>query len=370
VEAKQAPTPDAGADYHRRQQRDFLAQQVAAVEANPLARAENRDSQATPIPTECPLPSQQNSSAEDTVPFARSYLEETPDRSLNDPIPSDSNEVVCEAEPVADEPTSDSDSDSDVFARLSQAGIWKPSDQPADGEDGSTATDRLAAYSDDHPNGSRSSLDSLETVYEPTVIKSAQDLRSQSVAADDRTSEGRETEARERSDSANASATGDDIEAYMQRLLQRVRGDSADAPISPMTFEPVIERSPQTEVAVEDAEPTQETVLTESEYQPRSLPPEAGVNIAAMRAIGNDNRRKDILKHAQRSWIEKARTRLFASVGGLAVAFASFFYLDTNPEYAAAGLVSGFGVAGFWLWQALRCRKQFVASLRLESEQK
>lgn len=356
---------DIRATIHRREQRDWLAQQVQQVEAQFEVSG---DSSSYSTPTE--LPTADCKIENEPAPFDVSVTYGAP---LESPQVNDVEPLIAAR---ADQPAGVEESEADVFSRLSRAGIWKaahdqettPPDHAFEAE--SDLTDIKSNFLS-QPSSVDVANDSSEAAVNGTQVPGGKLAFEPTELTEEKTSHSVRVPGTEDGMVSNA-ASEDSIEAYMQQLLQRVRGDSGPSTTSLQSFSPDPDRNPQTEVVLPNLNQDslmQGAVLTESEYQPRSQAPEMGANFAAMRAIGNDSRKKNILKHAERTWTDKTRTRLFGSVGGLAIAFASFFYLDTHPEYAAIGLFTGFSIAGFWLWQAFHFRKKLVNSLRLNLEE-
>ncbi len=148
-------------------------------------------------------------------------------------------------------------------------------------------------------------------------------------------------------------ADDDSIEAYMSRLLKRVRGDShvaAPAVATPAPKPAPIAPTPQpVEIApVQVASAPAEPVKPE-EYVPRQKAPELTTNMAAMRELANSAARTAIVKHQKRSGSQQAMMQsvgaLLTLVCGLVAAFGAY-YFHSLPGAIAAGI--GLAVALYW----------------------
>lgn len=148
-------------------------------------------------------------------------------------------------------------------------------------------------------------------------------------------------------------ADDDSIEAYMSRLLKRVRGDShvatpavavpapKPAPVAPAPLPVEIAPAPIATVPAETVKP--------EEYVPRQKAPELTTNMAAMRELANSAARTAIVKHQKRSGSQQA---MMQSVGaaltlvcGLVAAFGAYYYRSL-PGAIAAGI--GLAAALYW----------------------
>jgi chromosome segregation ATPase len=149
---------------------------------------------------------------------------------------------------------------------------------------------------------------------------------------------------------ASPPADDDSIEAYMARLLTRVRGDSpvgapgfTPAP-APLAVPAVVPASPVVEAPVSPAEP-----VTPEEYVPRQKAPELNTNMAAMRELANSAARTAIVKHQKRSGHRQALTQsvgaLLTLICGLGAALGAHHF-HSLPAAAAAAL--GIAVAMYW----------------------
>jgi hypothetical protein len=250
--------------------------------------------------------------------------------AVDDPSPpaEEPGPVVAGADSTVSEAcsTKSDEGAEDVFARLSQAGIWKGFDSSANLEaDRPSQDSKINAEADHSPA-------------EPAW----------------------------KHHSTGSSSGDDSIESYMERLMERVRGESR---VSSSGARSQSERGPRTEAdLILDETPEEAGVLTESEYLPRSQAPELTAGLEAMRALGNDLRRNQIMRHARQKWAAKSYFKLAGSALGLGLALGSFFFLDSNTELAAIGLCVGLTVSGVWTWQAIRYRRQLFNALQLNSQ--
>jgi|GEM_PF-4526297 len=128
----------------------------------------------------------------------------------------------------------------------------------------------------------------------------------------------------------------DSIEAYMSKLLKRVRGDSPEPAWKPAapTPAPVAEAKPVA-APVAKPKPLSEPVPA-SEYVPQRQAPEASVSLAAMREIANAASRVAIDTHAKRRHTERFAHRLVKAA----------MALITTGGFAAWGFYGG----GLWAW--------------------
>lgn len=224
----------------------------------------------------------------------------------------------------------------DVFERLSRAGIWKGIE--------AEASKTVEACPTPEASGSPPT---------PVAMLAGQDRHKAGDAGEE-----------------------DSIESYMERLLERVRGDGSaetgqrrNEVVQLSETEPsVTEQPPLEKLPTSTSPPPEPAVLTESEYQPRSQAPEMNVNLAAMRAIANDSRKNNMRVHAQQKWSNKSQSKFVGALIGLGIAGTSFYFLDTHTEFAAIGFFTGCSIAAFWLWRAFRYRRQLFDSLQLETK--
>jgi hypothetical protein len=322
-------------------------------------------------------------------PFAAEAVAVEADAVKADDVASELVEAAGVGARVTEEPTieptrdhaspAESEETSDVFSRLARAGIWKDGDGPrAVVEESaspvvSTAPDKEESIAGGWLRGKgkevRLADDRLESTDKVVgATHSAEASNGEATAAGDSAGSNEPTV-------LASGASGDDsIEDYMQRLLKRVRGDSAttEQSFGIYNVESETERTPRTEAEmdlVELKQSRESKPLTQSEYQPRSQAPEVVANFAAMREIGNDHRRKNILNHAERTLTDRTKSGLIGAVAGIGMSVASFFYLDAQPELAATGLFAGLGMAVICIWQAIHSRKKVLRSMQLDREE-
>lgn len=238
----------------------------------------------------------------------------------------------------------ESDAD-DVFARLLRAGIWKEPVQESVAE--SELNSEVALNPLLQPDGSNTEINTAE-------VSNLSGTDASNLPA------------------MESHREDDSIESYMQRLLQRVRGDSGpvDAPMFRQEEKPQmpIAIAPPSE-APDDAEiarPKAADLLTESEYQPRSHAPEMNSNLAAMRELANRSRHEQFLSHAHRTWTSRSQSLLIGSLAGLTITIASFLLLDIYSKLAAVGLVVGLCVTACGIIRVFQSRRHIFDELSLK----
>ncbi len=154
----------------------------------------------------------------------------------------------------------------------------------------------------------------------------------------------------------------DSIEAYMQRLLQRVSGESEARPraAQPKTSLPIVSvadveaSAPTTPIADEPViEP-----FDPAKYVPRSMAPEASSKLAAMRALANSSARSAIHTSTKRRAAKHLSGKLGMAIFAVAAAISlGWLALQTHSMlsyYAAiaacgAGLLWGLHAGYLWL---------------------
>jgi hypothetical protein len=162
-----------------------------------------------------------------------------------------------------------------------------------------------------------------------------------------------------------ASAADDEasIEAYMNQLLARVRGQQG-TPLesAPIAAQPVAE--PVIEFGVRTLRVHREPLLTEeaTSYQPRGESPKVVANLELMRQIANESARSAIAAHARNSWLDAARANLIGTIAGVVGALLSLLYLQTNVLLALLGVTTGIGVAAWLGHRVWLIRKQLFAA--------
>lgn len=162
----------------------------------------------------------------------------------------------------------------------------------------------------------------------------------------------------------------DSIEAYMNRLLQRVqgRGDSREGGAPAVVAAPV---AAVKSVAAEEMEALtaelakDDTPLDpDSPYIPRSQAPERTSNLAAMRELANVSAR-DAIQRSVRQQIHSNVIRKFAMAAGGFVGGVIFLVVSRfgmNWQLMASGCL--FLLAGFWIWEAIRVHSGLQLELR------
>jgi hypothetical protein len=160
----------------------------------------------------------------------------------------------------------------------------------------------------------------------------------------------------------------DSIEAYMFRLLKRVRGDApspvqsrppaqAQPPIHAQSPPPPARQGPEPEsdvvIAAGGASSEPSLVAVEPEQPPQFLPrsraPELTTNLAAMREVANSAARDAIAKHQRRTGGQKA---LAQSVGAVLTLFCATAaaYFAWRKLSLPAGVGAGIGLLAGLYW--------------------
>ena len=163
-------------------------------------------------------------------------------------------------------------------------------------------------------------------------------------------------------------ADDDSIEAYMFRLLKRVRGDApppvqprptaqAQPPAQPPAPPPTAKQGPESEsetkITGEGASSEPSPVAVEPEQPPQFLPrsraPELTTNLAAMREVANSAARDAIAKHQRRTGGQKA---LAQSVGAVLTLFCATAaaYFAWRKLSIPAGVGAGIGLLAGLYW--------------------
>lgn len=265
-----------------------------------------------------------------------------PPLEIASPAPTDSQINSSADSSTSDCGTTKSQAEADVFERLKLAGIWQN-----DGANAETS----------HPAELQSgSILPAANSNEPQVQGLIDVCQGEDQPTDTRPHAGEED---------------DSIEFYMQRLLNRVRGTDSGLSVGAIQTSPTEERTPVTEIEIPAVEPqpaAEDLKLVPEEYVPRSQAPELNANLAAMREIANDSRRRNILTHAQRTSDTASGGKLMSAIAGFAVALASVFFLDNYPRFAAAVLATSLTVACVCLWQSLSLRWRLFDSLKRDTD--
>ncbi|WP_404306751.1 FHA domain-containing protein [Neorhodopirellula lusitana] len=180
---------------------------------------------------------------------------------------------------------------------------------------------------------------------------------------------------------ADESVDDDSIEAYMNRLLQRVQGQPDEAPVPAAKAEPVAKSEPVVEANTEasdlDASDSMEIGTTsEAEVSPdaplvpRSQAPERNSNLSAMRELANESARSAITRsnrsqsHTTRiqAMLKFAYAGIALICGLIAVAMIDLMMLKVIAVIAALVAAGIFIKEGFGLMAELGQRKPAAAS--------
>jgi hypothetical protein len=175
------------------------------------------------------------------------------------------------------------------------------------------------------------------------------------------------------------------IEVYMNRLLQRVRGDDigssyrAPAPatrtVGPPTRTspaPALRPAPAAPAPKPEAAsrssasgpaPPSETMSPE-EFVPRSQAPERSERLAAMRDLANSSARSAIGRYTRTRWLVNALIRLGLTAGAAAASFLLILFSPGAPKLALPGAALAAAASVFWATRTLRNAKEYVRAGR------
>ena len=172
---------------------------------------------------------------------------------------------------------------------------------------------------------------------------------------------------------SSAHCDEDSVEAYMARLLTRLRNNGSSTPApAPATnntsfrraTEMVAERDQEAAVRQTIVEPLDKKVAEEEKkdaewtLQPRSQAPELTSDLKAMRELANMNTQVALDKHVQKRWSSAAIGK--AGVAGVAVASGIYLMITANSledmEFLSGA--TAMIVAIFWGLQSLILTKQ------------
>lgn len=159
----------------------------------------------------------------------------------------------------------------------------------------------------------------------------------------------------------------DSIEAYMNRLLQRVQGTSGPVPpassvVAPHS-EPPRQAGPDPSAAMRsdsaressfdiDVDTSNQEDAPATPYLPRSQAPERDKNLSAMRELANHSARSAIATSTVKR-IHSTVLQKFGIACGSVLAGSVFLYLSQMAaNWQALTAVCLFLLAGFWLWEA------------------
>ena len=227
-----------------------------------------------------------------------------------------------------------------VLSRLVQSGHWR--------------TDAEPAADIESPDSEPPAAESLEDAAEMPVADEPQPVANCPTIVGD----------------ATALPEEESIETYMERLMQRVRGDSASTgrpPTLAVLHEVLAKEAQQESAPAETQAPAEQQVVTAEEYLPRSQAPEQSSDLAAMRELANTAARGAIQKHYQKSDNKVVAGKLFAAgILLLGSALLGYWAWQIGSITAAAG--AGIGLLTGSLW-ALRGFSRLLNSLKLSRPQ-
>lgn len=183
-------------------------------------------------------------------------------------------------------------------------------------------------------------------------------------------SEPRESIYQTPSDKQSESEEEDSIEAYMQKLLQRVKGgqdtsstmapaiqtESRMAPRSRSEFLNRGTREAPTIAPSEETSPQKTSMMTADEFVPRQQVPEKKNELDALRELANSNARRAITKSDSKRMNTAILLKIAITAFALAAALTLFFFngLQINPPFA--GMIAAMIVAVLW---GIDCLKHF-----------
>lgn len=162
----------------------------------------------------------------------------------------------------------------------------------------------------------------------------------------------------------------DSIEAYMQKLLQRVKGgpeSSSETKPAPLTESRMAPRSrgeflnrgnrdSHTITALDETSPERTSIMTDDEFVPRQQAPEKKNELDALRELANNNARRAINKSDSKKMsaaiLLKIAITAFATGAGLTL----FVINGTRVNPPFAGMIAAFVVAALW---GVDCLKHF-----------
>jgi hypothetical protein len=155
------------------------------------------------------------------------------------------------------------------------------------------------------------------------------------------------------------------IEKYMERLMERVRGDKAMSP-KPRPAPDLEPEEPAAAAAApeaETAEPSEPAPVQPAETIRRPPPAEQTIDLAAMREVANTAARSAIERHYQNSRGDRGTGRLFAAGFVLLVsALLGCWAWQTSSVPAAVGAGIALLAGGLW---AMRGFGRLLKSLTL-----
>ncbi len=150
------------------------------------------------------------------------------------------------------------------------------------------------------------------------------------------------------------------IESYMERLMQRVRGDEGEQNVAGATpISPIAANSYAANGESGSAQPVagqdQPIAAEPGEFTPRRAAPEVIADMSAMRDIANSAARSAIDRHVRKHTGQQATGRLFGACLTVALsAGLGYWAWKTGSLQAAAGAIIGGGLGLHWLLSAAR----------------
>ncbi|MFO0884011.1 MAG: hypothetical protein U0894_07490 [Pirellulales bacterium] len=316
---------------------------------------------------------------------ASSYQEEAPQQLAQEPTQASHQEPQASHEqPTPAEEPSEGSVDS-VLSRLMKAGVWKADESSSAGSTPaapslSTSRDGLVTERfrpEEYQHASEyhepEVSDEATPIAEEPTAKTPDEAAYESQLNDLRSSyhmpppsgsyykneESQSTSTPSASSSysppsgssSQASEEGDEsIESYMERLLNRVRGEAGTAPAvdSGKVIKPRMAQIPQ--------EPEQNVrtmtadLVDHSEYVPRSQAPEQVHQLSALRELANTAARSAIEQHAKKNQrLTSVNTNIAAvglAAGGLALGAVAAYTGMWQAWVAAGGAVGGSALLG------------------------
>jgi predicted nucleic acid-binding Zn-ribbon protein len=252
------------------------------------------------------------------------------------PVQGEDSPQEVEA-PGGDNPSenpSDSGHVSSVLSRLVKAGLWR-NDEPAAGPEGEQPGPILGD----------------EVIAEPVVEPAAEAPKSRV-----------ESVRQPSPPHAGAGSEDESIESYMERLMQRVRGDTPVPPSSkkstPVPIAEKAEPSPQIEQepgAPEAPTAEQPTHLQTNEFSPRRTAAELGTDMSALRELVNNAARSAIDHHVRKHTGKQAAGRLMGACFIVVISGVLCYWAwKTQSRPATAGALIGVGLGVSWTLASIR----------------
>jgi hypothetical protein len=304
--------------------------------------AQNHTEQAELVPAE-----QAQTAAEATVESTSTQPSSTDEEALFARLRALS--VLKQDEPDApqsDSAAATSDEPEELPAPSAQASETK---EPAESEEHVTADNQAASESD------QSTQEEVEQpVEEPPVVAASTPTPAPGPA--------------------NLHSEDNLIDDYMTKLLQRMRGMSADEP-PPTRQQAAAARTPEAKPATIPAskentanapDDANEQPMIPAKFEPRSAAPENTHNLAAMREIANLSARTAIASHSHRSGSNQAWTTVY--VGGICLVLG-ILLLCLTPEFISFTTLCGLGGLGVGTYFMVQSRS-LLRNLKLSKHHK